>query len=245
MRYQGSKRRFAKAILHAIDKDCGGIYSGKYQNWIEPFVGGCNMIEHINRLRRFGYDSNRYLIAFYQALQAGWKPPSVVTKIDYGVAKLLASTNKATPEMPPHLIGFIGAFNVFGGVWFAPYVYDKPGVKKTMAQEQVRAAVKLRPKLASVMLKCCSFFEVSSYPERSIIYLDPPYANVAGYQDAFDSKRFWEVAEVLVTTMPDSRVYVSEYAAPKHWRLVWEDNRKRFTLNGSKPSSNTEKLFTL
>lgn len=57
MVYMGSKRRVAKYIVPIIQEyiDCG------YDTYIEPMVGGGNIIEHIQCKNRIGYDINPYL----------------------------------------------------------------------------------------------------------------------------------------------------------------------------------------
>lgn len=44
------------------------------ETYIEPFVGGSNMIEHIKCSKKYGYDNNEYLIEFWKQIQKGWDP---------------------------------------------------------------------------------------------------------------------------------------------------------------------------
>lgn len=71
MVYMGSKARIAKHIAPIINKL---ITDNEITKYVEPFVGGANMIEYIKCETRIGNDSNKYLIAMWQRLQAGWKP---------------------------------------------------------------------------------------------------------------------------------------------------------------------------
>lgn len=65
MKYMGSKNRLAKHLLPIILK------GRKPNQWyVEPFVGGCNMIDKVKGLR-LGSDVNGYLIALAKALQGG------------------------------------------------------------------------------------------------------------------------------------------------------------------------------
>ena len=69
MKYMGSKNRIAKYLLPIILKD------RKEEQWyIEPFVGGCNMIDKVTG-NRIGNDVNEYLISFLQSLQCGFTSP--------------------------------------------------------------------------------------------------------------------------------------------------------------------------
>ena len=74
MVYQGSKARLSKDLAPIINKL---ISDNNIEVYVEPFVGGANMIQHIVCDRRIGNDYNKYLIAMFQRLQAGWIPPTI------------------------------------------------------------------------------------------------------------------------------------------------------------------------
>ena len=57
MKYLGSKNRIAKNILPIMIKN---RKDGQF--WVEPFVGGANMIDKVSG-NRIGSDSNEYVIA--------------------------------------------------------------------------------------------------------------------------------------------------------------------------------------
>jgi site-specific DNA-adenine methylase len=71
MVYLGSKKRIQKDIAPIINKL---IKDNDIKKYVEPFVGGANMIEAIECDTRIGNDANKYLIAMWQRLQAGWVP---------------------------------------------------------------------------------------------------------------------------------------------------------------------------
>ncbi|MBV5283410.1 MAG: DNA adenine methylase [Paludibacter sp.] len=54
----GSKRRIANDILPIILEN---IQPDQY--YVEPFVGGCNMIDKVKHSLKIGADNNQYLIA--------------------------------------------------------------------------------------------------------------------------------------------------------------------------------------
>ena len=58
MQYMGSKNRFAKELVPIIQSY---ITEGT-KGYLEPFVGGANMIDKINCSKKFGCDLNEYLI---------------------------------------------------------------------------------------------------------------------------------------------------------------------------------------
>ena len=68
MKYMGSKSRIAKYILPIILKD-----RKDDQYYVEPFCGGCNMIDKVGG-NRIANDNNPYLIQMWKALIDGWQP---------------------------------------------------------------------------------------------------------------------------------------------------------------------------
>ena len=74
MKYMGSKNRIAKHILPIILKD------RKPDQWyVEPFVGGANMIDKVEG-NRVGGEINEYIAAMWIALESGWVPRNDYTK---------------------------------------------------------------------------------------------------------------------------------------------------------------------
>jgi len=75
----GSKKRLQSDIAPIINKL---IKDNEITTYIEPFVGGANMIEAIECDTRIGNDSNKYLIAMWQRLQAGWVPMTLEEMVE-------------------------------------------------------------------------------------------------------------------------------------------------------------------
>ena len=73
----GSKARLSKDLSPIINNL---IKQNNIRTYIEPFVGGANIIEHIVCENKIGSDTNEYLIALWQDLQTGWKPPSDISR---------------------------------------------------------------------------------------------------------------------------------------------------------------------
>lgn len=82
MKYMGSKARIAKHILPIILKD-----RKEGQCYVEPFVGGANIIDKVDGWR-IGADSNKYLIAFLNAMKNGEKIPEGINSEIYQHVKI-------------------------------------------------------------------------------------------------------------------------------------------------------------
>jgi DNA adenine methylase len=232
MKYMGSKARIAKHILPIVlaDRDKGQYY-------VEPFVGGANMIDKVAG-DRIGADSNRYLIALWQALQSGWVPPKI-TKDEY----ITIRDNKDNHE--DHLVGWVGIGCSYSGKWFGGYageVQTKGGFRDYQS-EAIRNVLKQVPKLDTVEF-ISSHYSDLIIPENSIIYCDPPYEGTTKYKDDFDHTAFWNWCRGLVEA--GSKVFVSEYNAAADFICVWEQHVvSSLSANGKHGSSKSsvERLF--
>lgn len=68
MKYMGSKAKITKYIVPIIQSK---IDASGARYYIEPFAGGCNVIDKIKAPYRIASDQNEYLIALLRHLQAG------------------------------------------------------------------------------------------------------------------------------------------------------------------------------
>lgn len=229
----GSKNRIAKHILPLMLADRNG------RTWVEPFVGGANMIDKVDG-KRIGADSNPYLIeALKHIRDKVFTIPDVVTEDHYDLLK--------KEKKIEGLTGFVGFALSFGGKWFAGYRRDKAGTKGSIensynqTQRAKKAAIKQSFFLRDVDLRCSSYKDLD-IPLNSIIYCDPPYANTTKYKDSFNHGEFWEWCRQK--TRDGHKVYVSEYTAPEDFECIWEapvSSNLSKTKIGKKA---TEKLFT-
>lgn len=226
MRYQGSKRRLAKHIFPIILEN-----RKDNQLYVEPFVGGCNSIQHVEG-RRWGNDSHFELIEMWKAVQSGWIPPLNVSESDY----LQIKNNQDLFD--PALVGFVGFGCSFGGKWWGGYARDsKLG---NYAGESSRALVKQSKLIEDVEFTSMSYDDMK-FKEESIIYCDPPYANTTKYKDSFDSEKFYEWCRQKKSE--GHTVFVSEYTAPKDFELVFEKEQSSALPVGTSSLVRVEKLY--
>jgi DNA adenine methylase len=88
-----------------------------------------------------------------------------------------------------------------------------------------------------VTSECLPYWRVDP-PAGSVVYCDPPYTGTTGYNSGeFDHGRFHAWCEAQ--TVP---VFVSEFTAPAHWRVVFEKDQTRSIRSGY-GSKMPEKLF--
>lgn len=235
IKYMGSKRRLAKHILPIIlkDRDPGQWY-------VEPFVGGGNMIENVYG-NRIGADSNEFLIAALKLIRDTPELlPDLVTEDDYNKAR-------QSEAIPAGLKGYIGFAMSFGGKFFGGYRRDKAGTAgdignmETQSRRSKSAAIKQSELIKEVKFVCKSY-EMLVLPPNCIVYCDPPYENATKYKDDFDHDKFWEW--VRETSKNNHQVFVSEYSAPDDFECVWEmDLSNTLSKNGDSAIVAKERLF--
>ena len=230
MVYMGSKNRIAKELIPIITKDL------KPNQWyVEPFVGGANMIDKIEHPYKLGADNNKYLIALLEAVQNGQELPEHITKDEYIAVK----TNR--DNYPDWYVGFVGFVSSFRGKFFggySGYYTTKTGIQRNYIKERINNI--LKQNLDGIKLVCSSY-DALDIPANSIIYCDPPYNGTTKYKDSFDSDAFWQWCRDKAKE--GHTVYVSEYNAPEDFKCIWE---KQINSNlGGTSKTATEKLFTI
>lgn len=239
MKYMGSKARHAKELLPIILKN------RKPDQWyVEPFVGGCNMIDKVDGLR-IGSDFNEYLAKMWMSISEGWLPKKIVTELDYAEVRNNKDANKA-------LTGYVGFAMSFGGKWFGGYRRNIAGTKDDVSlksfneQEQSRKSyesiVKQQPRLLGCEFKHCSYDSLY-IPPNSIIYCDPPYKDTTRYKDKFDHQPFYDWCRMK--TRQGHSVFVSEYSMPEDFICVWSKEVNSSLTKDTGSKKGVEKLFTL
>lgn len=242
MKYMGSKAKYASQILEAIQKECGGL-SGmvRYQTWVEPFVGGANMIDKVYGFRRIGNDINVHLIAMFKALQQGWIPPETLSEEQYKDLRKNSDVNAS--DVDGKMVAFAGIGCSYSGKWFGGYARGnaKNGQPRNYCKESRDNLLKQRENIMDIEFTS-HLFEHMKIPPFSIIYCDPPYEGVTKYKDHFDHQRFWEWCNDMVVL--GHKVFVSEYSAPAGWKCIWEKQVNSSLTKDTGGKKAIERLFT-
>ena len=202
------------------------------QWWVEPFVGGANMIDKVGG-KRIGNDSHRYLIALHKALQSGWIPPTVVSKEMYYEVK--ARQNEYSDE----LVGFIGFLCSYGGRWWSSYAVNARGDNYAAAGSKV--LTKQAKNFKGIDFRSGDYLEMI-LPENSLIYCDPPYEGTKGYKDKINHKVFWQWCRDK--SNEGHTIFVSEYNAPDDFTCVKTVEHKNI-FGKNRQYKRVEKLFRL
>lgn len=113
MVYQGSKSRVAKDICPIIQK---AINESNCDTFVDAFVGGANLIQHIKCKNRIGYDINPYLIALLNNLDKIPNFEVPVSKEEYDICRAEWRSTQLTH--PDWYIGAVGYIASFGGRFY-------------------------------------------------------------------------------------------------------------------------------
>ena len=200
------------------------------QCWVEPFVGGANMIDKVGG-NRIGNDSHEFLIALLVALRDGYTPPTDISKELYYVIK------SKPQDYPKELVGFVGFLCSFGGKWWGGYAANKKG--DNYADRGSRVLTKQSKNFRAVSFRCGNYLDME-IPPNSLIYCDPPYANTCKYKDDFNHDVFRDWCRTK--TKSGHTVFISEYSAPNDFVCVKEIQHKTI-LDKNSQYPRIEKLF--
>lgn len=239
MKYMGSKSRIAKHIVPIIHQRMTDYNISLY---VEPFVGGANIIDKVECERKIGCDKQEYLIELYKNLDKFPQLPEFVTKEHYDDVKACFKTkSKKYPMWYVGAIGFLASYNgkFFDG-GYAGIVHTKIGTTRNYYDEAKRNLQKQIPSLLNIEFKCGDYRETCSNLVDALIYCDPPYKDTTNYIGAqFYHDEFWDWCREMSER---NIVLISEHDARDDFECIWEMPIKR-TMDNKSRSVVTEKLF--
>lgn len=225
MKYMGSKLRIAKYILPIMLAERGD------RTWVEPFVGGGNIIDKVDG-KRIGADANKWVI---QALTSIRDHVDEIPKNNKEFAE--EDYRKLRQSDDYKHKGLAGFTYSWGGKWLGGWARSDD--RDDYVRQSYNNAVRQSPLLQGVELVHSDYMDLI-VPDNSLIYCDPPYANASKYKDTtFDHDEFWQWCRDMAGK--GHKVFVSEYTAPDDFICIWGSeirNNLRKTRN-----KETEKLF--
>ena len=230
----GSKARISKEISAILNK-C--ILDNNVSHYVEPFVGGANMIQRIICENKYGLDSNKYLINMWKALQKGWVPPETLSK------ELYEKIRDNKDAYPDEMVAFAGLVATYNAKWFGGYagiVHTKINTDMNYYDEARRNILDQLIYLKDVKFGIRNYQDLKiSTVSNHVFYCDPPYQNSTKYKDDFNHEEFWNWIRAV---SKNNFVFVSEYNAPNDFQSIWEKSLTT-TLDKNSRKQDTEHLF--
>ena len=242
IKYMGSKARHGKEILDAIldDLDCIKTDISIAYDWVEPFVGGGNMIEKTIGVfkNRIGFEINGHVVELLKATRDGWQPPINISEEEYLRCRAIKNST------PDKHIGFVGIAASYAGRWFEGYARgkNKNGTRRNYVEESSKQLIK-----SARLIAGCEFYQ-SDYRDinilsPSIIYCDPPYSGAKQYGKQFNKDEF--VSWAIQKKNDGHKVYVSEYEMPNNFTPIWEKQCPSSLTKNKGAKTAVERLFVL
>lgn len=236
----GSKSRIAQHIVPIIRQK---MAEHNIHTYVEPFVGGANVIDKISAERRVGCDKQKYLIALYQNLDKIGNLPDFVTKEHYSEVRDCYNRNLGNFEdWYVGAIGFLASYNgrFFDG-GYAGLVNTKAGKVRNYYAEAKRNLESQIESLQGIEWKSGDYRVTCSNYEGCLIYCDPPYFGTKQYGSSQDfyHDEFWDWCREMSER---NIVLVSEHSARDDFEAIWEMPVKR-TIDNNKRVQAVEKLF--
>ncbi len=215
MQYMGGKARLARKFAPILQQRLAA--GGRF---VEPFVGGFNLVPVIQPAASFCSDIHPGLISLYSALQAGtFSPPEHIGESEYQALR-----RRGDWDNP--LTAFAAFGCSFGGREWEGYARDKRKTE-SFACTARRGILRKLERMAGVEFKCIDY---QSTPIRAgdVLYADPPYLDTKPYHRVgkFDHAAFFGWCEDIASK--GVSVFVSEFTAPQRprWQEVWRHHRR-------------------
>ena len=237
MRYMGSKLRIKKEIVPILQEM---IDNNEIKTYVEPFVGGANVIDAIKCERRIGGDNHEYLIALLEHVRDGGELPTEVSKELYDDVR----KNKNTKKYEDWYVGAVGFLASYNGRYFdggyAKTIITKTGTIRDYYNEAKRNLEKQRLQLSGIDFLFCDYKHFSNF-EKCLIYCDIPYKNTKQFSTSknFDHDEFWNWVRYM---SKKNIVIVSELCSPNDFKCIWKQKITR-TQDNRKREVSIEKLF--
>lgn len=236
LKYVGSKNRLSKELAPIIQSYITDDTIG----YLEPFVGGANMIDKIKCKNRVGCDIHNNLIAVLNKLSEGWLPPENISEDEYKSIQ----NNKDLHD--DYLVGYVGFQLSYGGKWFGGYRRDKIG-KRNYSREAYVNTLKQIPNLKDIEFKCIDFRKLPIDKIKGyVIYCDIPYQGTTKYKtEQFPYEEFYDWVKAASI---NNTVLISEYSMPDEFECIWQKEVKTLLDSNKnkadKQNIRVEKLFT-
>jgi len=239
VKYVGSKNKLRKELIPIIQSY---IDNNNINIYIEPFVGGANVIDKIKCVNKIGIDSHKYLIALLNHIKDNKLIIRTITEKQYQDVRL----NKQNYN--DWIVGLVGFCATYGAKWFGGYARGFKADKLTPrnhSNEGIRNLEKQAPNLKNIKFITGDFEVANEYVySNCVIYCDIPYKDSTKYSgnNSFNYDRFYNWCREKVKQ--GHIVLVSEYSMPDDFKCIWSKEHET-TLQTVKHSKRFEKLFIL
>ena len=224
MRYLNSKKKFAGELVPIFQEL---IDFRKIEKYVEPFCGGCNIIDKIRCPKRFASDNDRFLIALYQYVKNGGRLLDDVSRDMY--LRVARAYKKKTNDYIDWVVGCVAFLasrdtkTVWGG-FAAPHKSSNSEEVVIPYQNRKNRLLKQMERLKDVVFECCDYSKIRRF-RNAFIYCDPPRPEDKGYTYGkdFDYDDFWNR---MRRWSRHNYVFITARKAPDDFIKIWSRRNK-------------------
>lgn len=232
MIYEESKNRIAKQIVPILQK-C--IDDNNIQTYIEPFVGGANIIDKISCKRKIGYDINKYLIALLNHARDNYQKkdcfPSWIDREYYvNVRNSFKNNEDKFSDLEKGIVRFLCyESGIFFGRYITSFTKDNY-IDMDYYQDRKNILLKQAINLQGIEFHVQDYKELSTDLKDALIYCDIPYGDTRQYKvGGLNHNEFWDWARRMSL---DNFVFISAEYAPDDFVAVWRNEAEAINTNG-------------
>lgn len=240
MQYVGSKNRLSKELAPIIQS----YITADTKGYLEPFVGGANMIDKMICTNKIGCDIQEELIELLKYSQKN-ELPDTISEEEYKEVK----NNRANYDK--WYVGLVGFCASFGAKYFGGFArrYNKDGSLVDVPRQAINSLRRqsVLETFKNVSFKCKSFLDLETNELNNyVIYCDIPYRDTTKYNtETFPYEKFYKWARDL---SKNNTILISEYSMPDDFKSIWHKELKTSLGSGVNKGSNKtriEKLFVI
>lgn len=237
----GSKSKITDGILPIIQRR---IEDNNIKTYIEPFCGGCNVIDKVVCDKKIASDNQKYLIALLKNVDKVKSLPDEISREHY--SEVRDCFNKGLPTYEDWYIGAIGFLASYNGRFFdggyAGIVKTKIGTMRNYYREAKENIIEQISKLQGIEFNNNDYKYYSNFKD-CLFYLDPPYKGKKAYGSSkgFNHEEFWDWCRLM---SKENIVIISENEAPSDFECIWQQEVKR-TIDNNKRVNAVERLFEI
>lgn len=242
----GSKSKIVDGILPIIQQR---IEDYNIKTYIEPFCGGCNVIDKVVCDKKIASDNQKFLIALLENAGKVKGLPDEISREHY--SEVRDCFNKGLHTFEDWYIGAIGFLASYNGRFFdggyAQTNYQKSKVTdhiivRNYYKEAKENLVEQIPRLQDIKFENIDYKYYSDFKD-CLFYLDPPYKGKKQYGSSkgFNHDEFWSWCRHMSNK---NIVLISEHEAPDDFECIWQQEVKR-TIDNNKRVKAVERLFEI
>lgn len=218
MRLVWSKEVIADDILPFIHNY---MMINNIDTYIEPFVGGANIIDKVVASKKYGYDKNKYIIAFLNYIKSGGKIPENISIEQYLDCKAHYKANDT--EYTDWFTGAVAILADVRGKFFDKHSRTSGIIDEEKYNKHYKEAVKEITE-QSKFIHDINFINAEYkdiQAENSLIYCEIP-DNIR--TERFDTVDFW--ITVSKWNKSNNIVLIRSESAPDEYDVIWENEDK-------------------